>query len=155
MWSPEFSNDIQTTDDIDPGKDIFALLFLSFFLINAVLLFCISKQGEQTTNINTAGTGGKKTIQSSFLATIKRSGKKIVILQDNKAYSIPNDIHAFKTNAHFDIRFDKKGNKHLTLFAEDPGKTMTAGEMLRVVQILNSEKIGVDFRTVINRGGNV
>lgn len=142
-WSEDYS-----TDDIDPGKDIFALLFLSFFLINAVVLLCISKQGEQAVNVNTASKGGGKIIESSLLAHIAIINGKVCVTQNSISYFLPKDLEHFRKEARFETHNDEKGNKHFTIIVHDPGKAMTAGEMLVVVQMLNNANIGVDFRTV-------
>ncbi|CAN2039773.1 Biopolymer transport protein ExbD/TolR [Candidatus Magnetomoraceae bacterium gMMP-15] len=137
-------------DDIDPGKDIFALLFLSFFLINSVVLLCVSKQGEQSINVNTVNADKGKTIKASFLTGIELKNGKIFVSQNNISYVLPNDLNRFRKEAKFDTIYDEKGNKHLNLIVKDPGKTMTAGEMLNVVHLLNNADIGVDFRPVLN-----
>ena len=58
----------QSNEENDPGKDIFALLFLSFFLINAVVLFCVSSNSTPTVNVDAASGSEGKSIDPSFLA---------------------------------------------------------------------------------------
>lgn len=148
MLHAKWSGQDYSTDDIDPGRDIFALLFLSFFLINSVIMLCVSKQGEKTVNVNTAGKARGKVIEASLLASIAIIDEKVCVTQNGISYYFPEDMDHFRKEARFETRHDEKGNKHLTIIVHDPGKAMTAGEMLAVVQMLNNADIGVDFRTV-------
>ena len=144
-----FAEDTQM-DDIDPGKDIFALLFLSFFLINAVILFCVSEQGNQNVQVNTAGKGQGKMIEQSYLATIKKTNDKICIIQNQTTYILPQDVEILRKKGRFDKQKDKDGKHHSTLTIHDPGNALTAGDMLDAIQILNNSNIGVDFRAIEN-----
>ncbi len=149
MLQIKWSSDDFNTDDIDPGKDIFALLFLSFFLINAVVLLCVSKQGEQTVNVNSSAKGGDKAIESSMIANIDLTNGKACITQNDKTYTLPEDQKRFLEKARFETSLDKNGEENRLIIIRDPGKDLSAGEMLKVVQVLNDAGIGVDFRTVI------
>ena len=145
-WFGEDNN----VDDIDPGKDIFALLFLSFFLINAVILICVSHQNEDTIHLNNNnGQGDKKVIDSSQLANIMINNGKLLITQNKKTYIIPDEIQHLNKEAFFETKKDKNGKKKRLLIINDPGKSLTAGEVLSAVNILNKNGIGVDFRSII------
>jgi len=148
MININWLSDDNNIDEIDPGKDIFALLFLSFFLINSVILICVSKQGENTVSLNTAGTAGNKIIKSKHLARIIAKNGKICIIQNSKEFFLPNDIEKLRKNAIFEMNNDKNGKRTNTLIIHDPGKSISAGEMLSAVQLLNNANIGVDFRSI-------
>ncbi|KPA14259.1 hypothetical protein MHK_005533 [Candidatus Magnetomorum sp. HK-1] len=142
-----FAEDTQI-DDIDPGKDIFALLFLSFFLINAVILFCVSEQGDQNVQVNTAGKGQGKMLEQSYLATIKKTNDKICIIQNQETYFLPQDVKILIKQGKFDNQKDENGKACKTLTIHDPGNALSAGDMLDAIQILNNANIGVDFRAI-------
>jgi len=149
MFHNDWFGEDSSIDDIDPGKDIFALLFLSFFLINAVILICVSNQNEDSVRMNSSSQGKHKVIEASHLARIIIHNKKLSIIQNKKTYSIPDDIQQLSKEAFFEMKKDKNGKNQKLLIINDPGKTLTAGEMLSVVNILNKNGIGVDFRPSI------
>jgi len=144
-WFGEDNN----IDDIDPGKDIFALLFLSFFLINAVILICVSPQNEESIHMNTNAKGTQKVIDSSRIANIMINNGKISITQNNKTYLLPDEMQQLNKEAFFETHKDKNGKNQRLLIFNDPGKSLTAGEMLSAINILNKNGIGVDFRKIL------
>jgi hypothetical protein len=147
-WSGKLSCQFDgTVTDIDPGKDIFALLFLSFFLINTIVLFCLSNQAGIATTISTEGEGRGKPIDNSLIAHVGIQDKKAYLIQNRLRYLIPEDLHRLRKEDRLKIVEDENGNKYPKLFVQDPGKSMTAGEILEVVQMLNREKISVEFHT--------
>ena len=148
MFQNNWFGEEQLVDDIDPGKDIFALLFLSFFLINAVVLFCVSEQQQENVSVNTAGKGQGKTIEQSFLAKLKTQNDQLCIVQNNKCYCLPGDLITLIKQAKFESRKDKNGQSIKLLTIKDPGKSISAGALLSVIQILNKANIGVDFHSV-------
>jgi hypothetical protein len=142
-----FGEDNQV-DEIDPGKDIFALLFLSFFLINAVVLLCVSEQSHENVSVNTSGKGQGKKIEQSCLATIKHNNNKLCIIQNQTTYYLPDDLPDLLSKAKFETRLDNNGKSVKLITISDPGTSISAGSMLSVIQILNNANIGVDFRPV-------
>jgi len=136
-------------DDIDPGKDIFALLFLSFFLINAVVLFCISDdQQKNNVPVNTTEKKKGKRIDQSFLATMLIQKNKICIYQKNKQYCLPEDIDNMIAKANFQKREVESGNSVNVLTIIDPGQSISAGSLLKAIEMLNKAKISVEFCSV-------
>ena len=87
--------------DNDPGKDIFALLFLAFFLINAVVLFCVSGKSEQTTRVNTAGAGQERLMEAGQIARLGKRSGQISITQENQTYLMPQDLKRFQKEGRF------------------------------------------------------
>ena len=118
-----FGEDNQV-DDIDPGKDIFALLFLSFFLINAVVLFCVSEQTDEKVSVNTSGKGQGKSIEKSYLAAIKKQGNQLCIVQNKGVYCLPDDMNLFIEKALFETKTDQNGNQIKMITINDPGKSI-------------------------------
>ena len=140
------------TGENDPGKDIFALLFLSFFLINAVVLICITKTSTPTLNLNAGGNG--KQVDASAIARIEFRDEKLYIVQNGVSYSLPEDFEKFEETARFEIRKDRDGNETRTILIEDPGRSISAGQMLSAVKVLNDNRIGVEFGKVGAPGEN-
>ena len=149
MFANNWFGEDSHIDDIDPGKDIFALLFLSFFLINAVILICFSRQSDDSFRVNTSRQGNQKVMTASQLARLMIKNGKISIIQNKKTYAIPENLEQLKKDALFKTQRDNKGKKKNILTLNDPGNTLTAGEMLSVVNMLNKFDIGVDFRPLI------
>jgi len=149
MINMNWIGDEHHVDDIDPGKDIFALLFLSFFLINAVVLLCVSNQSHQSIQVksNTKTSSGK-TINTDMLAIVSNCNSKICITQKNRQFVLPDDINIMKKHALFEIHKDKKGKELSTLIIRDPGNTISAGQLLTLVQQLNDANLSVDFRAI-------
>ena len=138
----------QSNEENDPGKDIFALLFLSFFLINAVVLVCVSNPSAPTVNIDAASGAEGKAIDPTYLAAIEIEGPAVIVVQNNISYFLPKDFEKFRKTARFEYQTDEKGNETPMLMIEDPGTRLTAGQMLTAVKMLNDNRIGVQFGRV-------
>ncbi len=148
-FTPWDTGELQS-DDADPGKDIFALLFLSFFLINAFILLCVSKPGEEAVAINTAGAGHSEKIDAALLGSLQVEADRVYLVQNEKRYLIPDDLKQFREEGNFlTIRDDQDGGRTAAIL-QDPGHSMTAGKLLQVVTALNNADIEVDFREVLN-----
>lgn len=130
-------------------KEIFAILLFSFFIILAIN--SMIKQSEQTIKVNTSGQGGQTVIESSLLADISMKQNKICITQDKTEYILPDDLKKLLSHGNFQTRKDENGKEHQVLIMQNPGKTLSAGEMLSIVNLLNNAKVGVDFRTAPTR----
>ncbi|MCP4112765.1 MAG: hypothetical protein GY749_45760 [Desulfobacteraceae bacterium] len=137
----------------NPIADLLWVLLMTFILLYAIQQLCIVNTGEKTVSVNTSGKGGMKTADNSLLADIGNKDGKMCITQNNVSYILPDDLEQFRKKARFETRKDEKGNPYLILIVRDPGKNMTAGQMLSVVQMLNKAEVGVDFRTVPDEGG--
>ncbi len=148
MIKSKWSANDPHVDEIDPGKDIFALLFLSFFLINAVIMICVSHPGEQRVNVNAVSGNSLKIAVSSNIAQIRMVDKNLSILQGGTTYRIPNELNLLKTRGKFHESKDAQGNPCNTLIVKDPGKSIMAGDLIRIVDHLNKAGIGVDFRII-------
>jgi len=144
-----FGEDNQV-EEIDPGKDIFALLFLSFFLINAVVLLCVSEQPHENVSVNTTGKGKGQKIEKAYVATIRYDNNQVCIIQNQTKYCLPDDMDRLLTEAMFKTRNDASGKSIKLLTISDPGSSISAGKMLSVIQMLNHANVGVDFRPVVS-----
>ncbi len=138
----------------NPIADLLWVLLMTFILLYAIQQLSIINIGEKTVSVNTSsGKGGVKTVDAVLLADIGNKDGKMCITQNNVSYVLPDDLEQLRSKAKFETREDEKGNPYLILIIRDPGKTLTAGQMISVVQMLNNAEVGVDFRTVADEGG--
>ena len=136
------------SDDGDPGKDFFAVLFMAFFLCNCVFMFCATAPPEQHTSVNTSADASKLQIQSSMLAELSMDRGLVVLHQDKTEFTLPRDLDALKMEGHFVAQGEGTESEGKFIIVKDPQSSMSGGQLLAAVQMLNEAGIGLDFRTV-------
>lgn len=146
-----WSNEDVSVDDIDPGKDIFALLFMCFFLINAIFLCCNLSTGEKTVHVSAAEEKGSTQLPLDSLASIEVDGEHLYLIQKGVRFALPDDLDRLRNEGLFESGKDEQGEPFSRIFVRNPGSSVAAGDMINVVRILHRAKIGVDFRTVKER----
>jgi len=130
--------------EMDPGKDLFALLFMSFFLISVLMLLAIGGANGKVP-VNTSGTPADSTVvlDEGLLARIKVEDGGISLCQGESCWPLPEGVENIKREA----RLFSQGPGIESLIVEDPGDQVGAGTMLVAGKALNDAGIKVEFRT--------
>lgn len=127
----------------DPGKDLFALLFFSFFLISALLLLAGGSNPEAV-GVNSAESKGVK-VEASHLALLDEGP---VLRQGKNSWRLPEEAEA----ASKQLLLTQNGAGEEVLIAESPSSRLPATQLLIGVQALNRAGVTLEFRSV-ERGG--
>ena len=130
--------------EMDPGKDLFALLFMSFFLIAILMLISVGSSHKRVV-VNTSRPPSSSTItlELDLLGRLISKGNGVELCQGSRCWLLPDQASALAREARF-IR-DLRGRR--SLIVEDPGDRIGAGTMLAAVNSLNQHGIAVEFRT--------
>lgn len=141
----DFINVGLEADEIDPGKDLFALLFLCFFLIMGVLLVYVNHASEKTVRVksNSATSGQGIVIEKDKVAYLVLDDDRLYLLQGDKRFSLPEDARLIEKKVRF-----QKGK---TLIVASPGPEIAAPLLLQAVEALNGVGIKVEFRRVLGK----
>ncbi len=130
--------------EMDPGKDLFALLFMSFFLITVLMLFAVGRVNEQVpVNASSSPSSSALVLGEELLAKIEVVDGKVEVCQGDKCWVLPDAAALLSSEAGL---LERAGGEKV-LVIEDPGNSVGAGTMLVAVKSLNDQGIGVEFRT--------
>ncbi len=143
--SPWLADD-HYVDEVDPGKDIFALLFMSFFLINAVILLCVTRRPEQSVDVVSRPAAAAVSAESGVPAAIVKQGGRIGLAQKNRFYAVPGDLDRMKAEAEFIAVPNPDGPEGRLLVIRNPGKDLNAMELLKLVSAVQGAGISTRFQ---------
>lgn len=134
--------------EMDPGKDLFALLFMSFFLIAVLMLISVGRSRGRVP-INAAGPPRASTVvlDRALLGRMEPHGRGVELCQGRRCWLLPQQAAEAAAQARF---LPRRGGGRL-LIVKDPGNRIGAGTMLRAVNALNRLGISVEFRTEVAR----
>ena len=130
----------ETFAENDPGKDLFALLFVSFLLLGSVLGWSLSA-GEKQTPLKTNAAGKGPVVSKRYLARLKPCGKAVCLLQAGKSYVLPEEASRVAREGLF-----PPGFKERTLIVLPPPPGLKAADLLLAVSALNQAGLRVEFR---------
>ncbi len=138
-----FPPEEETLGENDPGKDLFALLFVSFLLIGSALGWSLSA-GEKRTPLKTNAAGKGAVVAMRYLARLKPCGKAVCLIQAGRTYRLPEEASRVAREGLFPPGFEGK-----TLIVLPPPPELRAGDLLLAVSALNQAGLRVEFRTPV------
>ncbi len=132
--------DVFGADETDPGKDLFALLFISFLILGTIVLSGVS-QGEKRTPLKANAAGGKMIIEKKYLARLAPCGGTLCLEQAGKRFRLPDEAQRVAREALFPPE-----SKERVLVILPPGPGVGAADLLTAVSALNQAGLRVEFR---------
>lgn len=128
-------------EETDPGKDLFALLFISFLLIGVVLWSGISAS-ERRTPVHSNTSGGSIVVERRYLAELIPCDGGICLRQAGRHFRLPSEARKVAQEGFF-----PPGFKEPTLLILPPPSSLRARDLLVAVSALNEAGLRVEFRT--------
>jgi len=136
----------------DPGKDLFAFLFLMVMIFSFMVLISsqqIKKQNPSENSIEQKSSSAQtsiKPISKSLLGKLEKKENNLYIIFDNVYYNPKKDLNKLKDDKRIDIIKRKDGRVDKVLYLEkNKSSTVLLGEYLDIFQILNQEGISIAF----------
>ena len=123
-----------STGEQDPGKDLFAILFLSFFLL---LLVAMSMPGKAPTPEPTSGAGDNVALQKDQVVVITKRGGKFEFIVGDQRY---DRARFFKSLPTLPVFMQLDGVQYVRLSASD---TLNAIEWEREKKKIRQAGFGV------------
>ena len=152
MWSP-FTELAPGAEDeahgADPGKDLFALLALTF-LVLCVLFMVASYTAGSSLPVDSAGPRRvERAVEPPSPAVMRRGERGIEVVQEGRVWRLPDEAAALAREAAF---LDSAGELPV-LLVDLPGAELRADQLVLAVQVLNGVGVRVSFRAVAGEGG--
>ena len=152
MWSP-FAELAPGGEDeahgADPGKDLFALLALTFLVI-CVLFMAASRTSETSLPVDSAGPGrAERPVVNPPPAAMRSTEQGIEVVQEDRLWKLPADAAALAREA---ALLETPGELPI-LIVDLPGAELRADQLVLAVQMLNGAGVRVSFRAVAGQGG--
>ena len=149
MWSPlaEFGpGDENDTSGADPGKDLFALLALTFLVIT-VLFMLAAQFAESPLPVETAARGAERA-PAPPPAAMRGGEAGVVVAQDGRTWALPAQAAEIAREA---VLHEAPGQPPV-LIIDPPGADLSASQLVLAVQALNAAGVRVRFRAVAEGG---
>ena len=154
MWSP-FAELAPGGEDeahgADPGKDLFALLALTFLVISVILMLA-SHSAEAPLPVDTAAPGNAEQAQAlSNLppAVIRGVEEGVEVAQGGRVWKLPAQAAAVAREA----ALGEIPGKPSVLIVDPPSGDLSASQLVLAVQVLNAAGVRVRFRAVAGNDG--
>ena len=152
MWSP-FSEFAPGGEDeahgADPGKDLFALLSLTFLVI-CILFMVASRTAENSLPVDSAGPSRvERPVVNPPPAAMQGGEQGIEIVQEGRHWKLPAEAAALASEA---ALLETPGELPI-LIVDLPGGDLRADQLVLAVQVLNAAGVRVSFRAVAGPGG--
>lgn len=138
----EFLNsDSGSQVEADPGKDLFALLFLSFLLICVVLLMAAQARiSELELSLNLPAVS--RSAPPVPAARLQKQEGRLLLRQASQSWRVPRDVAQVRQQA----RFRQKTGSVRLLPVVAPGEEISAGELIAVVAHLRAAGVQLVFQ---------
>ena len=145
MWSP-FTELAPGGEDeahgADPGKDLFALLALTFLVIS-VLFMVASRTADTSLPVDSAGPSrAERPVEPPPPAAMRSGQQGVEVVQEDRVWKLPAGAAALAREAAL-----------LETPGELPGAELRADQLVLAVQVLNGAGVRVSFRAVAGEGG--
>lgn len=152
MWSP-FAELAPGGEDeahgADPGKDLFALLALTFLVI-CVLFMVASRTADTSLPVDSAGPSrAERSVVSPSPAAMRSGEQGIEVVQEDRRWKLPDEAAALARQAEL---LEAPGELPV-LIVDLPGAELRADQLVLAVQVLNGAGVRVSFRAVSEEGG--
>lgn len=152
MWSP-FTELAPGGEDeahgADPGKDLFALLALTFLVIS-VLFMVASRTADTSLPVDSAGPSRAEQPAEPPPPAAMRSGEQgIEVVQEGRRWTLPAEAATLASEA---ALLETPGELPI-LIVDLPGAELRADQLVLAVQVLNGAGVRVSFRAVAAPGG--
>ena len=152
MWSP-FAELAPGGEDeahgADPGKDLFALLALTFLVI-CVLFMVASRTSDTSLPVDSAGPSqDERPVEPPPHAAMRGGERGIEVVQEERLWTLPAEAAALAREA---ALLEMPGELPI-LIVDLPGAELRADQLVQAVQMLNAAGVRVSFRAVAGGGG--
>ena len=131
----------------DPGKDLFALLALTFLVIT-VLFMLAAQFPESPLPVDTAAQGAERT-PAPAPAAMRGGEAGVVVVQDGRTWTLPAQAAGV---AHEAALHEAPGQPPV-LIVDPPGADLSASQLVLAVQALNAAGVRVRFRAAVAKRG--
>lgn len=127
----------EASHEADPGKDLFALLFLGFFLVS-VMLMLVGQTVEKPVPVNSSAPK-TVTTEPPVPAWLEKTEAGIMITQQAHDWLVTGDLTTLESQAKLTVKED--GRQVMSIVT--PDETFTAVDLMSVIAALNQQGIGV------------
>ena len=152
MWSPFAELAPGGEDEVhgaDPGKDLFALLALTFLVI-CVLFMVASRTTEHPTPVDTAAPSRvERPVVNPPPAVMRIGGNGIEVVQEGRSWNLP--AQAGKVALEAQLR--EAPGEAPTLLVDPPGSDLNVNQLLQAIRMLNEVGVHVSFLVASTEGG--
>ena len=152
MWSPFAELSPGGEDEAhgaDPGKDLFALLALTFLVI-CVLFMVATRTSETSLPVDSAGPSRvERPVVNPPPAAMQGGEQGIEVVQEDRLWKLPAEAGALAREAEL---LETPGELPI-LIVDLPGAELRADQLVLAVQVLNGAGVRVSFRAVAQPGG--
>ena len=152
MWSP-FAELAPGGEDeahgADPGKDLFALLALTFLVI-CVLFMMASRTTKTSMPVDSAAPSRVEQPVVNPPPAVMRGGEQgIEVVQEGRLWTLPAQAASLAREA----ALREAPGQAPILIVDPPGADLRADQLVLAVQVLNAAGVRVSFRAVAGHGG--
>lgn len=136
----------------DPGKDLFAYLFLVMLLFSFVILVTYEekiRQGQKiqkSPTVTSPGTSSLVKLKNEEIGKLVKKGGIIYLLFGRNFYRPDEDVKSLEEKGIFKIIKDEAGKETKTIYIEeDPQSKIYLNEYLEAFKKLSDQGINISF----------
>ncbi|MES9902649.1 MAG: hypothetical protein ABW168_08190 [Sedimenticola sp.] len=133
-WTDDWTNDGADTTESDPGKDLFAVLFLSFFLISVLLMMSASPKYN---GVSPGVTSGGSVVINAPLARLVREEGVLYLKQSDKRWRVPEQMQILKE----EVQLNQTGEGKHYLTIDAPGQLVGVSSTFQALLYLEQQQI--------------
>lgn len=133
----------------DPGKDLFAFLFIMVTIFSAMMLKTVEQQaglaGQNSPSQTQAGATTLAAVAADHIGRLDRRGGELLLVFGDRAYAPQQHLAQLERDGHVAQVRGEDGQERQLYVAEDRRGQVLLGEYLEAFQQLSRAGIGVAF----------